>query len=69
MAFDVARGMLHLHENGFLHGALKPKNILVGFPVFLKGNSVNAGMCIAGGGGLGKEWSGGGSIDSCCTAV
>lgn len=29
MAFDVARGMLHLHENGFLHGALKPKNVLV----------------------------------------
>lgn len=30
MAFDVARGMLHLHENGFLHGGLKPKNVLVG---------------------------------------
>lgn len=30
MAFDVAKGMLHLHENGFLHGALKPKNVLVG---------------------------------------
>eukprot|EP00903_Cladosiphon_okamuranus_P017406 g16030.t3 len=29
MAFDVARGMLHLHEKGFLHGALKPKNVLV----------------------------------------
>ncbi|CAN0278460.1 unnamed protein product, partial [Scytosiphon promiscuus] len=29
MAFDVAKGMLHLHENGFLHGALKPKNVLV----------------------------------------
>ena len=30
MAFDVAKGMLHLHENGFLHGTLKPKNVLVG---------------------------------------
>ncbi|CAN0594649.1 unnamed protein product, partial [Laminaria digitata] len=29
MAFDVARGMLHLHENGFLHGALKSKNVMV----------------------------------------
>lgn len=29
MAFDVARGMLHLHENGFLHGSLKCKNVMV----------------------------------------
>lgn len=29
MAFDIARGMLHLHDNGFLHGALKSKNVLV----------------------------------------
>lgn len=29
MAFDIARGMLHLHDNGFLHGSLKSKNVLV----------------------------------------
>lgn len=29
MAFDVARGMLHLHSNGFLHGSLKCKNVMV----------------------------------------
>lgn len=41
MAFDVARGMLHLHSHGFLHGSLKSKNVMVRWihvlaPVFLE---------------------------------
>lgn len=48
MAFDVARGMLHLHENGFLHGALKPKNVLVSVVIL-------AGVGGRGGGGASDD--------------
>lgn len=37
MAFDVARGMLHLHENGVVHGGLKTTNVMVGLFFGLEG--------------------------------